>query len=110
MKVRPSSLICSKARRASRWATSCERHKFLQPAHKPSQMCGEGFFFCRETCVGGACEFRSDFNLRCLLLVYYTMCYVPPPPHPPPLLSYFPHTHTLNSTPTTYLRHNAFTF
>jgi len=40
---KPSSSICSKARRASRQATSCARHKFLQPVRKPSQYCREGF-------------------------------------------------------------------
>src|SRR5258708_25964747 len=107
MKMRPSSLICSKARRASRWATSCERHKFLQPVRRPSQMCGEGFFFCRETCVGSACEFRSHF----IFGVYYTditqyITLLPPPPpprrppspplphSPPPLL---PTKHTMHS-------------
>src|ERR1700730_11692893 len=43
MKARPSSSICSKARRASRQATSCARHNFLQPVRKPSQYCREGF-------------------------------------------------------------------
>src|SRR5713101_9235882 len=80
MKARPSSSICSKARKASRRATSCAPHKFLQPVRKPSQMCGEGFLFGRETCLGGPpnfCGFDSIFG--CLLDGYYTVHYVPPP-------------------------------
>src|SRR5258708_14605678 len=57
MKARLSRSICSKARRASRRATSCAPHKFLQPVRKPSQYCGEGFLFWRESFLGRRPEF-----------------------------------------------------
>lgn len=47
---------------------------------KPSQMCREGFLFGPRfvpeapPSLGG-----FDFIFGCLLLVYYTVCYVPPP-------------------------------
>src|SRR6266849_2409669 len=80
MKVRPSSSICSKARRASRRATSCARHKFLQPVRKPSQMRGEGFLFGGESSLGEPPNFGGLYSIfGCLLDGYYTVYYVPPP-------------------------------
>src|SRR5258708_23042126 len=89
MKARLSRSICSKARRASRRATSCAPHKFLQPVRKPSQYCGEGFLFWRESCLGRASEFWRfvlHFWMFTVRILHSILLYVPPPPphFPPP--------------------------
>src|SRR5258708_39571322 len=86
MKARLSRSICSKARRASRRATSCAPHKFLQPVRKPSQYCGEGFLFWRESCLGRASEFWRlvlHFWMFTVRILHSILLFVPPPPPPP---------------------------
>ena len=81
------SHLINEAKRETAYGIKRVRETWVR---KPSQMCGEGFLFGRETCLGGPPNSRCVYSIfGCLLYGYYTVYYFM---YHPPLPPQFPAT------------------